>query len=75
MAIVVDLTPEVEARLRQTALNRGQDVQIMVAELIQDGLLGEDDWRLDLQESALLSQEILAKEWMTEAEDEAWQDL
>jgi hypothetical protein len=58
MAIVVDLTPEVEARLRQTALNRGQDVQIMVAELIQDGLLGEDDWRLDLQESALLSQEI-----------------
>jgi hypothetical protein len=75
MAIVVDLAPEVEARLRQTALNRGQDVQIMVAELIQDGLLGEDDWRLDLQESALLSQEILAKEWMTEAEDEAWQDL
>jgi hypothetical protein len=75
MAIVVDLTPEVEARLRQTALNRGQDVQVMVAELIQDELLGEDDWRLDLQESALLSQEILAKEWMTEAEDEAWQDL
>jgi hypothetical protein len=75
MAIVVDLTPEVEARLRKTALKRGQDVQVMVAELIQDGLLGEDDWRLDLQESALLSQEILAQEWMTEAEDEAWQDL
>jgi hypothetical protein len=75
MAIVVDLTPEIEALLRETALEWGQDVQVVVAKLIQDGLLGEDDWRLDLQESALLSQEILAKEWMTEAEDEAWKDL
>jgi hypothetical protein len=75
MTIVVDLTPEVEARLRETAIARGQDIQVMVAELIQDGLSGESDWRLDLQEPALLSQAMLAEEWLSEAEDEAWQDL
>jgi predicted transcriptional regulator len=43
MEIVVDLTPEVAARLREKASKRGQDFQVMAAELIQDGLSWEEE--------------------------------
>ncbi|MEB3292801.1 MAG: hypothetical protein VKJ24_06550 [Synechococcales bacterium] len=43
MSIVIDLSPEIEARLRDKALQRGQDVSRMVTELLQIVLTWEDE--------------------------------
>lgn len=56
MSIVVDLSPEVEARLRDKALQRGQDMNLMVAELLQVVLTWEEE---DLVESIAAIQEGL----------------
>ncbi len=56
MSIVIDLSPEVEARLRDKALQRGQDMNLMVAELLQVVLTWEEE---DLAESIAAIQEGL----------------
>ncbi len=56
MSIVIDLSPEVEARLRDKALQRGQDMSLMVAELLQVVLTWEEE---DLAESIAAIQEGL----------------
>ncbi len=56
MSIVIDLSPEVEARLRDKALQRGQDMSLMVAELLQVVLTWEEE---DLAESIVAIQEGL----------------
>jgi hypothetical protein len=59
MSIVIDLSPAMEARLRDKALQRGQDINLMVAELLEVVLAWEEE---DLAESIapLSVQEILA---------------
>jgi hypothetical protein len=59
MSIVIDLSPAIEARLRDKALQRGQDINLMVAELLEVVLAWEEE---DLAESIapLSVQEILA---------------
>jgi predicted transcriptional regulator len=54
MSIVIDLTPEVEARLRNRALQRGQDIQLIVAELIQIAL----EWAEDDLEGAIAAIQV-----------------
>ncbi|MDD1413397.1 hypothetical protein MEN41_01640 [Dolichospermum sp. ST_con] len=42
MAIVVSLSPELEARLREKATQQGQDISFVAAELLKNIL----DWEL-----------------------------
>jgi predicted transcriptional regulator len=56
MSIVIDLSPAVEARLRDKALQRGQDMNLMVAELLEVVLTWEEE---DLAESIAAIQEGL----------------
>lgn len=56
MSIVIDLSPEIESRLRDKASQRGQDVNLMVAELLQVALTWEEE---DLAESIAAIQEGL----------------
>lgn len=43
MTIVICLTPEVEARLREQAAQRGQDVNVVAAELLAAALGVKED--------------------------------
>jgi predicted transcriptional regulator len=56
MSIVIDLSPAVEARLRDKALQRGQDMNLMVAELLEVVLTWDEE---DLAESIAAIQEGL----------------
>ncbi|AFY85975.1 MULTISPECIES: hypothetical protein [Chroococcidiopsis] len=49
MSIVISLSPEVEAQLREKAAQQGQDVSIVAAELITDIL----KWELQDSEEAI----------------------
>jgi predicted transcriptional regulator len=49
MSIVISLSPEVEARLRDKAAQQGQDVSIVAAELLTCIL----DWELQDSEEAI----------------------
>lgn len=49
MAIVVSLTPELEARLREEAALQGQDISFVAAELLENIL----DWELQDSEAAI----------------------
>lgn len=50
MSIMISLSPEVEAQLRQKAAQQGQDVSIVAAELITDIL----KWELQDSEAAIV---------------------
>ncbi|MEB3280260.1 MAG: hypothetical protein VKK42_15205 [Lyngbya sp.] len=41
MSIVVNLTPEIEAKLREKAIQQGRDISVVAAELITEILEGE----------------------------------
>ena len=41
MSIVVNLTPEIEAKLREKAIQQGRDISVVAAELITKILEGE----------------------------------
>jgi predicted transcriptional regulator len=49
MAIVVSLSPELEARLREKAAQQGQDISFVAAELLENIL----DWELQDSEAAI----------------------
>ncbi|WP_413171134.1 hypothetical protein [Anabaena azotica] len=49
MAIVVSLSPELEARLREKAAKQGQDISFVAAELLENIL----DWELQDSEAAI----------------------
>ncbi|MDV2990769.1 MAG: hypothetical protein N4J56_000423 [Chroococcidiopsis sp. SAG 2025] len=50
MSIMISLSPEVEAQLREKAAQQGQDVSIVAAELITDIL----KWELQDSEAAIV---------------------
>ena len=50
MSIVISLSPEVEARLREKAAQQGQDVSIVAAELLTDIL----KWKLQDSEETIV---------------------
>jgi predicted transcriptional regulator len=56
MSIVIDLSPEIESRLRNKASQRGQDINLMAAELLEVALTWEEE---DLVESIAAIQEGL----------------
>ena len=41
MSIVVNLTPEIEAKLREKAIQQGRDISLVAAELLTEILEGE----------------------------------
>lgn len=49
MTIVVSLSPELEARLRQKAVQQGQDVSLLAAELLTTVL----EWEIQDSEDAI----------------------
>ncbi|MBD2387360.1 hypothetical protein [Cylindrospermum sp. FACHB-282] len=49
MTIVVSLSPELEARLRQKAVQQGQDVSLLAAELLTTVL----EWEIQDSEEAI----------------------
>ncbi|MBD2566313.1 hypothetical protein [Anabaena lutea] len=49
MAIVVSLSPELEARLREKAAQQGQDISFVAAELLENIL----DWELQESEASI----------------------
>jgi predicted transcriptional regulator len=49
MAIVVSLSPELEARLREKAAKQGQDISFVAAELLKNIL----DWEAQDSEAAI----------------------
>ena len=49
MAIVVSLSPELEARLREKAAQQGQDVSLVATELLESIL----EWELEDSEEAI----------------------
>ncbi|AFY50996.1 hypothetical protein Nos7524_5273 [Nostoc sp. PCC 7524] len=49
MAIVVSLSPELEARLREKAAQQGQDVSLVATELLESIL----EWELQDSEAAI----------------------
>ncbi|MEA5550315.1 hypothetical protein VB713_04835 [Anabaena cylindrica UHCC 0172] len=49
MAIVVSLSPELEARLREKAAQQGQDISFVAAELLENIL----DWESQDSEAAI----------------------
>jgi len=49
MSIIVSLSPEIEARLREKAIQQGQDVSLVAAELLARIL----DWEVQDSEEAV----------------------
>ncbi|MHC5779282.1 hypothetical protein [Nostoc sp.] len=50
MAIVVSLSPELEARLREKAAQQGQDVSFVAAQLLLEAVL---EWEVQDSEAAI----------------------